>query len=288
MHYLPTLASLFATFSAVVSAVNCPNNTPLNHCAMIMTHNSATGEDNDSRFGSNGQIVKMDEQLDCGTRAFDYRPYYDGSSVTAHHGSALVNVLMSVSIGRVISWLNRPENSEELVILYVSHFDGDTGYEAAAPGAAETVLLSLGLNSDQIIRENECTADNTSPLYGMTVGSAKTLGQVSGGGSMLAIFQCTNEQYDSNIMYGSATLSDFYGYMSSKSYIPDFDTMTYGRMWMVQAHWQWSFGNGTPIGNEIDSDLNLKVAAKIAGGSYGFLNFVEVNNSDDMFTFLHI
>ena len=65
------------------------------------------------------------EQLDCGSRGFDYRPYYFNGTLFAHHGGVKIPVPMSVSIAETISWLN--SNKDEFVVLYVNKCEGQEG-----------------------------------------------------------------------------------------------------------------------------------------------------------------
>jgi hypothetical protein len=90
-----------------------------------------------------------------------------------------------------------------------------------------------------------------------------------------------DEQFDSNITYdpnNANSLPAFHNYMASKSYFPSIESITNERLWMVQAQWQYGGLGNNPVGNEEDTDLNAKGAAKINENSYGFLNFVEVDN----------
>ena len=148
-----------------------------------MTHNAATGEDNEGLTGCDNQgDTPISQQLTCGARALDYRPRLksDGN-VYAHHGSLLcpVDVLMSTSVQNIINWL--VANPDELVILYVSHFEG-SGTEQQQKDASAAVLTSLGVD---MIRENECASE----LAGLTIGAVKARAQLPSGGYLLAVFE---------------------------------------------------------------------------------------------------
>ena len=148
-----------------------------------MTHNAATGEDLVGLTGCDNQgDTPISQQLTCGARALDYRPRLESDgTVSAHHGSLFcpVDVLMSTSVQNIINWL--AANPDELVILYVSHFEG-SGTLQQQKDASAAVLTSLGVD---MIRENECASE----LAGLTIGDVKARAQLSSGGYLLAVFE---------------------------------------------------------------------------------------------------
>ena len=152
-----------------------------------MTHNAATGEDLVGVTGCDNQgDTPISQQLTCGARALDYRPRLVDGTVYAHHGTFCpVNVLMSTSVQNVINWL--AANPDELVILYVSHFEG-SGTVQERKDASAAVLTSLGVD---MIRENECA----SQLAGLTIGAVKARAQLSSGGFLLAVFEVSCHRY---------------------------------------------------------------------------------------------
>eukprot|EP00581_Thalassiosira_minuscula_P004373 CAMPEP_0183736456 /NCGR_PEP_ID=MMETSP0737-20130205/49314_1 /TAXON_ID=385413 /ORGANISM="Thalassiosira miniscula, Strain CCMP1093" /LENGTH=135 /DNA_ID=CAMNT_0025970463 /DNA_START=43 /DNA_END=447 /DNA_ORIENTATION=- len=125
----------------------------------------------------------MVDQLNCGARAFDYRPHLEaGGKLRAHHNSICpVEVEMVTSVTSVINWLGQAGNEEELVILYVSHFQGDSGVtQAEIKSAAAGVLDSLGIYT---ILDTQC-----SELAGLTIGDIKDRSPMSSGGYLMAVF----------------------------------------------------------------------------------------------------
>jgi hypothetical protein len=170
---------------------------------------------------------------------------------------------MSQSVQTVIDWLHL--NPTELVILYVSHFDGDGDPLASeVANSTENVLLALDVDT---IREFQC-----SQLQDLTVGGAKERSVLTSGGHLLAVFECMTEQYDSaiecyyngndctNDEFNSPPFVLFDSYMSSNSRFPSASDVTNGRVWMTQAHWQYDLGSllSSPsiIADEQDSMLN--------------------------------
>jgi hypothetical protein len=137
----------------------------LNQYAFLMTHNSATGELSHPAY-SDCQGVTMVNQLNCGTRAFDYRPYLNGDNLIAHHGDVLVDKPMSDSVQSVLDWLSIVENQKELVILYVSHCDeGSSSNTVNCYTAARNVLATKSVY----------TIDTCTDLVDLTVASAFSL-----------------------------------------------------------------------------------------------------------------
>ena len=167
----------------------------------IMTHDAATGMLDSKRKGLVNSYTQTQQdgtfadQLRCGARSFDFRPYLKkNGDVISHHGVMKIDTLMSDMMQEITDWLSEDQNSEELVILYVSHYDGD-GDDAASKcsEAAESVLKDMGMTN--IIHEDECAK-----LDSYTVGAAKQNGKLASGGSVLVVNQpCVSENYDPTV-----------------------------------------------------------------------------------------
>ena len=131
--------------------------------------------------------VGLTSQLDCGARAFDYRPFLDGDTVYAHHGGVKIKKPMDESLTEIVDWCG--ENTEDLVILYLTAFDGDSGCSDAA--------LEL-VKAHSVYAITDC-----SDLQTLTYETARELGRMSNGGSLIALFECVEGQYDpTNVCYG--------------------------------------------------------------------------------------
>ena len=175
--------------------------------------------------------VGLAAQLDCGARAFDYRPYSKDGHLFAHHGGIVVHKPMDESLVEIADWCGA--NSEDLVILAVSACDGD----ADCYSASLELVRSHGI---QII--TEC-----SDLQSLTYESARSLARMDNGGSLLAVFDCVESQYDpTNVCYGKG----FICYESSwggsteepwehmRNYMQDATKQVPvddGRLWMAQV-----------------------------------------------------
>ncbi len=82
------------------------------------------------------------EQLNCGSRSFDYRPFLlENGTLIAHHGGVTIPYPMRTSMQQVMNWCH--ENPLEMVIVYLSHFDGDID---GCMDATINLMKSLGLN----------------------------------------------------------------------------------------------------------------------------------------------
>mmetsp|Transcript_88693 Transcript_88693/g.253471 ORF Transcript_88693/g.253471 Transcript_88693/m.253471 type:complete len:276 (+) Transcript_88693:90-917(+) len=175
--------------------------TPLNEYGFLMTHDSATGYLNSRRRLSEVEGTATEQvggvvndwaitqstgfggQLGCGARAFDVRPYQkDDGSIIMHHGDVKVDHSFTEAIQEVIDWAN--SNTDELVLLYLSHFDGASTCETEVKAAMATLGVHVAACSE---------------LSGLTVDGAMTLGALSGGGRVLATDGCVAENYDSSI-----------------------------------------------------------------------------------------
>lgn len=257
--------------AAAVAALD--ENTLLNRASFLMTHNSATGEDPSGFAGCNNQgDSTMVQQLECGARAFDYRPHLESSGVRAQHTSFCpVSTPMTDSVTSVIDWLDT--NPNELVILYVSHFEWDSGFtDIQTKDAAAAVLTSLGVN----------TIRDCSQLAGLTIGDIKSLPALpnNNGGYLLAIFgdvngggECMDEQYDDSIT--CCDFTNFDNYMSTRADFPNPNMVNSSQLYMTQALWQ---GSGNHVELESSTNLNNYVSTKVVNGEYNFVNFLEVNN----------
>lgn len=284
--YAVALLVVAAAFAA--AAVPSPSEDVrlIQQWGAVLSHDAATGEMNQNRDGviknvedayTITQSTGLVGQLTCGARAFDYRPYCSKDGIIAHHGSAQVKKPMAESIKEIQSWL---ASREELVILYVSHFDGEAGCE----GSVKTLLTDAG-----VVFIDDCTL-----LSGLTVSDLYAKGK------LVAIFEpCVDEQYDPKVTCYSI---DAQCYADSKHKDKPWETFTAymktatattGKsmnLRMVQAHWQ-SSTESVPLGlmhkssvllDEQRSKMNAWIAANIASyGGEGGIGLVELDNVCD-------
>ena len=110
-------------------AVRYDTSVPVNAWPFIETHDAATG------YLPDGGVVKSQlmrwtktqttgtsGQLECGARAFDWRPEVDkGGTVYMHHGGVEVKTPMKSAVAEIVRWADAHPADEDLVVLY-----GDT------------------------------------------------------------------------------------------------------------------------------------------------------------------
>lgn len=169
-------SKLFAAIADIYT--NTPaSDLPLNYYPMVMTHDSATGEATNRTFivadWSKTQDSGLVSQLDCGARAFDYRPLYKNNELIAHHGEFEIHKTMESTLQELIQWCNN--HPTELVILYLSHFDGDN---------CQSAVLSL-LQKYNITVIQDCALTSQ-----WTYATAKSKSALPQGGSLLSVINC--------------------------------------------------------------------------------------------------
>ncbi len=209
---------------------------PFNQWPAVMTHDAMTGEMPMGNQADNWVITQsagLLQQLWCGARAFDYRPFCKGGEVFAHHGGILVNKNLQDSVADVRSWLKQVPQA--LVLFYISHFAGDGNCGTTV----NDWLHGLGVYTLQC---EEVGKISVAEVYKR--GLRTDLGQ---GGSLVAITDCMDERYDDTVnCYTSPTETCFSGpgdggnqaWNRMKSY---YVTSTLNRgnaLWMTQLHWQ--------------------------------------------------
>ena len=101
------------------------SNQLINEVVMIHTHDAMTGEMNEERDYIVSKWTKTQnntiiEQLNCGARAFDYRPYLnDNGDIYAHHGPIVIHKTLKSTLVEIIEWGHK--NPTELVVITFSH-----------------------------------------------------------------------------------------------------------------------------------------------------------------------
>lgn len=275
-----------------VNGVPSTDTRKLTAYPLLLTHDSATGEIDTSRDGIIKDVIDaysitqskgLIDQIKCGARGFDYRPYLlSNGTLIAHHGSTKVKKLMSESISELKNWVQ--DNNEEMIILYLSHFDGD---DDNAEDACESATEKL-LQQENIKYITDCNL-----LKSMSVMDTYKLGQLnSKSGSIVGIINCINENYVSSINCYDWDYN-CYGHNSDipwnqlKNYTFS-STNTYHSesLYMTQVHWQ-SDGTSVTIGNlhlssviedEQKSGVNQWLLEQINNKALKYVSILEVDN----------
>lgn len=226
-------------------------------------------------------------QLECGARAFDYRPYYEDGVLFAHHGGVVIRTPMQQSLDEVVSW-GRAHPDNELVVMFLTACDGDDGCQEAAISLAES-------NGVKVI--SDCSS-----LASLTFDDALNMSALPTGGNVIAVYDCMESHYDSTInCYGQGyacynntwpteTSAQPWKQMSqyavATSATPPPDN---GYLWMIQTHWQ-SDAASIAIGtlhksslliDEEKSMVNSWTAEQIEQGKFKYMNMIEVDNVCD-------
>eukprot|EP00600_Ochromonadales_sp_CCMP1393_P004050 CAMPEP_0174993418 /NCGR_PEP_ID=MMETSP0004_2-20121128/23062_1 /TAXON_ID=420556 /ORGANISM="Ochromonas sp., Strain CCMP1393" /LENGTH=275 /DNA_ID=CAMNT_0016247527 /DNA_START=133 /DNA_END=960 /DNA_ORIENTATION=+ len=259
---------------------------------MIMAHDAASGEIIEERDRvvmdwTRTQSVGLVGQLDCGSRAFDYRPHLQHGVLFAHHGPVVVHKTMKSSILDIMGWCSK--NPEELVVLYVTSCDGDDGCMDQAKQLLEEM--------------NVYTVSDCDDLKTLTYGKAKELGRLSDGGSLVAVVECTNGNYDSTLNCYGKSFVCYDSWPENTTYIPWEAMANYmisvtasdpttsesnpsPYLWMAQAHWQsdtysvvaGTLHNSSLLEDNRRSKINKWVEDSIYRGDFKYLNMLELNN----------
>ena len=291
-HFRPDYCTAVLFIIVSIYAVRAVDEAiPLNAFPFVTSHDAASGEIDEARDHvvadwTRTQPVGLVGQLDCGSRAFDYRPYLSRDGVLlAHHGPVVIHKPMQESLKEISSWLSAPENLEEMVIMYITDCDGIDAYECIE----ETMDL---LNSNDVYY-----IDNCEDVDGLTYGDAKNLGRLKTGGSLLSVIGCVDENYDVSIAcYGYDPKYVCYDDESSKiafqkiddymHYVTFTDPSVSTHLWMAQAHWQsdaYSISMGTLHNSSViedsnRSDLNNWVLQQLHENKWDYLNLLELDN----------
>ena len=284
------IASVIVVLLLSVTGISSlPNEKLLKDYAMIMSHDAATGEINQIRdkipnivlASAQTQSKSLVGQLACGSRSFDYRPYYSNGTVYASHGIVVIRKPMNDSVSEIIKWVNR--NPSDLVILYLSHFAGDDGCQ-------EAVTDILDFWNVPII--STCTDFST-----LSYNEAKTMSARSNGGYLLGIVDCVDEVYDSSVecyvkdvktnetsvCIESNNNALVFNHLAD--YAHNASAVSHSGLWMNQLHWQYGvestvlqfYYNSTVVDDTTLSGVNTWVLDNIRNKSWTNLNFVELN-----------
>lgn len=159
----------------------------LNQWPMLQAHDAGTGyltpdgvlEDIVYRF-TKTQFGNVSSQLDCGVRAFDWRPSLTGGVLGFAHGPVFVNHSMESAAAEVVAWAGMHANEAEdaLVLLIVADCNGQACWDAAT-AAFDAVGLPV-LSGDA----GCATASN------LTLGAAMVAAALPSGGHALALMNC--------------------------------------------------------------------------------------------------
>jgi len=130
--------------------------------------------------------------LECGARSLDWRPYVKEGKVVGHHGDIKIEHDFTDSVDEIVAWAKA--NPEEMVIMHI--------WDCGSDGSGDcTELIQSALNDRNLPVVSDCNS-----LLNATVGEAKAMGALEGGGILLPIFPtgddgqgCSKANYDESI-----------------------------------------------------------------------------------------
>jgi len=257
---------------------------------MIQSHDSATGEILEERDKiivkwtrtQEGTIV---QQLDCGTRALDYRPFlHENGTLYAHHGPSVIFKPLEETLAEIQEWGTR--NPTELVVISLSHCVTERFHNNYYADSCHDALLEL-LNQKNIHTVTDCTE-----LADMTMEDALQ------GGTILAEVGCSSGYWDPSLTCSDKDYICYDSWPEGTKTIPWTNLQNFlltsastfpaegGKFWGYGANWQSSaesvvFGtlhNSSLILDEVRSDLNAWTASLIQSGQLQYIGMLGVDN----------
>lgn len=103
-----------------------PDNAYVAQVSIPGTHDTATGHGTTMDTYSKTQEITIDQQLELGIRAFDFRPKVNGNILNAQHGIANCNITFNDAMKQIGTFLNEhPDEFIVLHLLYATGFDSD-------------------------------------------------------------------------------------------------------------------------------------------------------------------
>lgn len=169
----------------------------LNQYAFIQTHDSVTGELDERRDfvvadwtrTQNGTIV---QQLDCGARALDYRPYLsEDGNLYGHHGPIVIRKLFKETLREIKLWTK--ENPTELVIISLSHcVNARFNNNYYADDCFEKMMAILKDSNIPTISDGQCDQLNS-----------LTMEKALATSNILAVIGCSQGYWDPSITCSS-------------------------------------------------------------------------------------
>ncbi|KAF4677387.1 hypothetical protein FOL47_001973 [Perkinsus chesapeaki] len=229
---------------------------------------------------SKNQVGDLQQQLDCGARAFDLRgACRDDGVVRIHHGIFVINVPLQRALQDLITWAGT--HPDELLLVQYQQYLPDTEECRREVG---NVSESLGLMKSFGGSGMPCDE-----LRGLTVGDAKRLGRLANGGHVFVFeagnctlgrgdVECYTKESDGDALSYEPCFADGHGPSVKVKEMVDTLIELFsdappedGRITTTAAHWQYDFNqfNGITehhsslLMDEYFSNLHYWIAAKM-------------------------
>ena len=182
-------ARLLAVAAAAHAALLRPYlaDLPLNQLPMLQAHDAGTAYLRAAsaasellyRFTRTQDGDNVTALLDCGARAFDWRPSLTGGVLGFAHGPVFVNHSMEAAAAEVVAWAGAHTQAEDdLVLLNVADCNGE-----ACTAAALAAFARVGLPA--VAGAAGCAAASD-----YTLAAAMAAAALPGGGHALALLDC--------------------------------------------------------------------------------------------------
>lgn len=228
--------------------------------------------------------------LNCGARAFDFRPKLDSGNLIFHHGSIKVDTSVKDAMQEILVWASKNGNAvEDMIVLAVTDCDGGDACIQALSDIFQ--LLKVPFIQD------------CSQLKGMNVSQAAALAKQVKGGRIFAMNSCWSEHFDDSISCSGVQNGNEYCCYEDSKALPFNKMWKYldlvsaegpppdGLMYTHQALWQETT-DSVAIGelhlsslllDESRSTLNALVTERIKNKTLDSsrINMVEINNVCD-------
>jgi hypothetical protein len=289
---------VFAVLIAWATASDKRSNLPLNRVVMLQPHDAATGELSEQRDKivarwTRTQNGTIPQQLECGARALDYRPFLsDDGELYAHHGPIVIYKSMRETLQEIQEWGRK--NPSELILMSLSHCVTQRFENAYYADECREAAVAL-LNELNIYTITDCAA-----FASMTYADALSHGTI------LAEFECSYGFWDpSNTCYGMQNGTEYACYTSPLeadntaipwTHMTNFLTsntatvpVDNGVPWGIGGNWQSSaqsdvlgtLHNSSLLQDEVRSEINQWLADSIRAGLFKNLNLLGVDNVCD-------
>lgn len=174
----------------LTSALTMSLDLPFNQWPMIEAHDSATGylPVGFGQFVHAWAVTQPSDQqaitaqLNCGARAFDWRPKMnDHGHLVMHHGNVEVPHNMTQAVEELVAWAGDHPSGEDIILLAVTDCEGEHCYHKT-----QQVLADAGVPT-QI---TDC-----SRMQGMTLRDALNMSALPNGGHILPVYNCVDANY---------------------------------------------------------------------------------------------
>jgi len=278
---------------------------------MIMSHDAGTGygmENFAISFLTQTQSGSFAQQLDCGVRAFDVRPFMKtkmtfGKSTPCsvnkcglkmHHGDQVTTASLDDAFRDVLAWT--ATHQDEFVLLLLNSFGTDDSAKWSWEKIwDEIVKLLKSMDIYLLPQEN---------LAGLTVAKAYADSYRSKHGRVVAMYINNNgrqSNYDSSITcYGNPAnkcYTDAQNWWNKPQYDQRWDNYmngitkpasypSNGKLMQQQAHWQQDTASyvgittsfSSTISDTRKSNINAITAQRIDSGAYPKVSLVELDD----------